>query len=278
MNPDTRYDRRWVRERFNRAAEGYDQFAHVQREVGRRLDQRFELLKIQPERVLDLGAGTGQLTAAMQKRYPKSELIATDLAESMLKRVPRRHFLARHPGKVAADMHALPFANAQFDVVVSNFVLQWSDDLPRLFQETARLLRPSGVLAFSTLGPDSLKELRQAWAAVDQDPAHVHQFDDMHDVGDAMLAALLADPVIDREEIIVEYQTTQQLFADLRGVGVGNTQQARRRGLTSARRWREFSQALESQRENGVIKLTYEVVYGLAWGTGVSPLGHGIVE
>ncbi|HHQ69038.1 MAG TPA: malonyl-[acyl-carrier protein] O-methyltransferase BioC [Halothiobacillaceae bacterium] len=278
MKQKTQYDRRCVRARFNRAAAEYDRFAHVQQEIGRRLEQRFDLIKLVPQRVLDLGAGTGQLALAMQKRYSKAEVVAIDLAESMLKHIPRRHLFARRPSLAVADMHALPFAGSSFDIVVSNFTLQWSDDLKGLFNEIARLLRPSGVVAFSTLGPDSLKEIKKAWAEVDGKSQHVHEFEDMHDVGDAMMSALLADPVIDREEIVVEYQSVEQLLADLRGVGVGNTHQSRAAGLTGPKRWREFIQAIESQRENGVIPLTYEIVYGLAWGTGVSPITHGRVE
>lgn len=273
------FDQRRVRERFNRAAGEYDRHAAVQHEIGRRLDERFGWLKLEPARVLDLGAGTGQMVRAMRERYPKAEVIGLDLAEAMLQRLPRRRWWSRHRLAVAADMHALPFAGGCMDAVVSNFAVQWSDRPAALFAEVARVMSSGAPFAFTTLGPDSLAEVRRAWAEVDPTP-HVHQFLDMHDLGDALVGAMLADPVMDRETVTVTYPTVDALLGDLRGVGVGNTQSGRSRGMTGARAWRRFREALADQAVDGRIPLTYEIVYGLAWGTGVSPVSqssHGVV-
>lgn len=280
MSSQNAFDSRRVRERFNRAADDYDRHAAVQQEVGRRLDERFGWLKLDPEHILDLGAGTGQMVRAMRERYPGSTVIGLDLAEAMLRRLPRAAWWSRRRLALAADMHALPVAGGTLDVVVSNFALQWSDRPPELFGEVARVLASGGVFSFATLGPDSLQEVRRAWNEVDAAP-HVHDFPDMHDIGDALVGAMLADPVMDRETITVTYPDVDTLLGDLRGVGVGNTQRGRSSGMTGPGAWRRFREALEAQAVDGRIHLTYEIVYGLAWGTGVSPVAgasptHGV--
>ncbi|MFN2380932.1 MAG: malonyl-ACP O-methyltransferase BioC [Guyparkeria sp.] len=273
------FDLRRVRDRFNRAAADYDRHAAVQREIGRRLDERFDWLKLDPGRVLDLGAGTGQMVRAMRERYPEADVVGLDLADNMLRELPRQRWWSRHRGGVAADMHALPLKGGSMDVVVSNFAVQWSDRPAALFGEVARVSASGAPFAFTTLGPDSLQEIRRAWAEVDPSP-HVHQFLDMHDLGDALVGAMLADPVMDRETVTVTYPTVEALLADLRGVGVGNAQAGRSAGMTGPRAWRRFREALAAQAIDGRIPLSYEIVYGLAWGTGVSPVAespHGVV-
>ena len=268
------FDLRRVRDRFNRAASDYDRHAAVQHEIGRRLDERFDWLKLDPQRILDLGAGTGQMVRAMRARYPHAEVTGLDLADRMLRHLPRRHWWSPHRAAVAADMHALPFAGGSMDVVVSNFALQWSDRPAALFGEVARVSASGAPFVFTTLGPDSLQEIRRAWAEVDPTP-HVHQFLDMHDLGDALVAAMLADPVMDREMVTVTYPTVDALLADLRGVGVGNAQAGRATGMTGPKAWRRFREVLAAQAVDGRIPLSYEIVYGLAWGTGVSPMAEG---
>lgn len=260
-----------VRARFNRAHQTYDQFAAVQQEVGRRLDERFEWLKIEPRRILDLGAGTGQMTRAMQKRYPSAQVVALDLAEKMLAVIPKTGRIFKRRRVVCADMHLLPFQAGSFDVVISNFSLQWSHDLRRVMKEVARVLASGGVFVFATLGPDTLMECRAAWSGLDA-AVHTHGFLDMHDVGDALVVSCFADPVMDQERLTLYYPTPAELLKELRGVGVGNTHIERAPGLTGREKWREFLAGLESQRSEQGIPLTYEVVYGLAWGAGISPV------
>ena len=267
------FDQAQIRARFNRASATYDQFAAVQQEVGRRLDERFDWLKLAPRRILDLGAGTGQLTVAMRHRFPSAEVVSLDLAEGLLARVPKQGLLRRRRSVVCADMHHLPFAAGSFDIVVSNFSVQWSPNLPPLFAEVARVLAAGGVFSFTTLGPDTLRECRWAWQAVDQ-ASHVNRFTDVHEVGDALVSACLADPVIDQERLTVHYSSADTLLAELRAVGVGNTLAARCGGLTGRRAWAAFKAALAAQATAEGVPLTYEVVYGLGWGTGISPLSH----
>lgn len=265
------FDYAQVRTRFNRAHKTYDDHAAVQQEVGRRLEERFDWLKIDPKRILDLGAGTGQMTQAMQKRYPSSQVVALDLAEQMLKVIPKSGRIFKRRRVACADMHQLPFSAGSFDVVISNFSLQWSHNLTQVMQEVARVLASGGVFVFSTLGPDTLMECRVAWSKID-DTVHTHGFLDMHDVGDILLDSCFADPVMDQERLTLHYSSPAALIRELRGVGVGNTHQARSSGLTGREKWKRFLAGLEAQRSDLGIPLSYEIVYGLAWGTGVSRL------
>ncbi|MBN2854856.1 MAG: malonyl-ACP O-methyltransferase BioC [Halothiobacillaceae bacterium] len=265
------FDYTQVRNRFNKACHSYDQYAVVQQEVGRRIDERFEWLKLSPSRILDLGAGTGQMTQLLQKRHPKAQVVALDLAEAMLIQVPKTGRFFKQRRVVCADMHQLPFPAGSFDIVVSNFALQWSHDVRLVMAEVARVLVSGGAFVFSTLGPDTLLECRLAWSKLDS-KMHVHGFIDMHDVGDALVRNCFADPVMDQERLTAFYPNADLLLQELRGVGVGNTMVDRAAGLTGRQKWQRFKVALEDQRKEEGIPLTYEVVYGLAWGTGISPV------
>lgn len=262
-------DKRLVRAAFDRAASGYDAAAVLQREVGARLLERLDLVRLKPQRILDLGSGTGACTAALAKRYPKARLTALDLAPAMV-RATRRRFNPltrrwRGHGFVCGDAERLPFADASFDLIVSNLTLQWCADLERTFHGLRRALAPGGLLLFSSFGPDTLKELRAAWAAVD-DAVHVNTFVDMHDVGDAMLRAALADPVMDMEMITLTYADVTALMRDLKAIGAHNVNAARPRGLTGKARLKALAGAYERFRAADRLPATHELLYGHAWG------------
>jgi malonyl-CoA O-methyltransferase len=257
-------DKQRVRAAFERAAEGYDRIAVLQREVGGRLLERLDLMKIQPGRVLDLGSGTGQIMRAAVKRYRGAQLVGVDIAESMLQAARRARRWWRRPALVCGDMESLPMAAASVDMVLSNLSLQWCNDLDRVMAELRRVLRPGGVLLFTTLGPDTLKELRASWSTVDSS-CHVNTFLDMHDVGDAMLRAGLSDPVVDREDLILTYPDLHRLMRDLKGLGAHNVTAGRPRGLTTPTRLRKLEAAYEAYRRDDGLPANYEVIYGHAW-------------
>ena len=191
-------DRRQIKQSFERAAQTYDAAAALQREVCDRLAERLDYVKLAPARVLDLGCGTGQGVELLRGRYRNAHCLGLDLAESMLRATAARFGWWRRPSLLCASADRLPLADASVDLVFSSMTFQWCPDLDRLFAEIRRVLRPEGLLLFSTCGPDSLAELRQAWAQVDG-YTHTSRFVDMHDVGDAMVRAGLADPVLDVE-------------------------------------------------------------------------------
>lgn len=250
---------------FERAAATYDRSAVLQQEVGRRLLERLEVIRIAPERVLDLGAGTGQVSADLLRRYPQAQVLALDLAPAMLRRARKRGRFWRRPLCLAADAEALPLRPGSIDLLVSNLTLPWLPDLDRAFAGFLRVLRPGGLVLFSSLGPDTLKELRQAWAEVD-DLVHVHEFIDMHDVGDALVRAGFSDPVMEAEYINLTYPDLDALVRDLRETGGCNLATARRAGLTPKRAASALRTAYERWRlPDGRLPATCEIVYGHAW-------------
>ncbi len=264
-----RIDKRQVRAAFERAAPNYDAVAVLQREVGNRVLERLQLIRTTPERILDIGAGTGLYTSALSKMYSKAHVVAVDIAEGMLKQTRQRmsllQKLMRRQSLVCADAEMLPLVDRCADMVFSNLTLQWCIDLDRTFRDFLRVLKPGGLLMFSTFGPDTLRELRQSWRAVD-DAIHVNAFIDMHDIGDALSRTGFADLVMDVEYITLTYPDIYTLMRDIKTLGAHNVTSGRRHGLTGKGRITQLAQAYENFRtKDGVLPLTYEVVYGHAW-------------
>lgn len=262
-----RLDRDRLRAAFDRAASHYEDYAVLQDEIRARLIERLDWMRIQPRRILDLGAGTGQSSEALMRRYPKARVVGLDWSEAMARRVGRRGRPWRRPAAVCADGQALPFAEGVFELVFSNLTLQWCEDLDAVFTGLRRSLTPEGLVLFTTLGPDTLKELRWAWGEDEEPgPVHVNRFIDLHDIGDALTRAGFADPVMDREDVVMTYDRVGALFADLKGIGARNALRGRPRGLTGKRRYRALEARYETLRDAGRLPATYEIVYGHAWG------------
>ena len=278
-----RLDARSVRRHFERAAATYDAAAVLHCEVGRRMSERLGLIKLQPASILDAGCGTGEALAELRARYPQAALVGLDLAFGMVTAARRRvaalqggrgEALARmidphvsSPGTycfVCGDAARLPLAGASVDLVWSNLVLQWIEDPVAAFEEFLRALRVGGLLLFTTFGPDTLKELRAAFAGVDA-ATHVSRFVDMHDLGDALVEAGFADPVMDMETITLTYADARSMMRELKALGAHNATVGRPRGLMGRERWRRALAVLERFRREGRLPATYEVVYGHAW-------------
>ncbi len=270
-NP-TPVDKRQARTAFSRAAERYDEVAVLQREIGRRMLERLGLVKLAPELIVDVGAGTGIAAVELVERYPGAQVIALDFALPMLQLAR-----GRAPGQgrmscLCADLEHLPLPDASVDLLFSNAALQWCNDLDHAFREFLRVLRPGGLLMFSTFGPDTLQELRAAWGAVDDD-IHVSSFPDMHDVGDALVRGRFADPVMDVDRITLTYDEVEGLMQDLKVLGAHNVTADRHRGLTGKRRMAAMKAAYESFRSDGKLPASYEVIYGHAWAPDSNPQG-----
>ncbi len=258
-------DKRQVRRAFSRAAPGYDEAAVLQREVGERLCQRLDYIRIEPGVVLDLGAGSGLTSELLLRRFRKATLLAVDFSEPMLHLARQRGSWRRRPRVVCADAERLPFPDGSVDLVVSNLMLQWCRPLASYLAEIRRLLAGGGLFLFSTFGPDTIKELRQAWRDVDES-VHVHEFIDMHDVGDLLLAGGFSEPVVNMEMFTLTYADLGGVMRDLRAVGATNAAAARARGLVGKGRLRALEAAYERFRQqDGRLPLSYEVIYGAAW-------------
>lgn len=268
-------DKQQARRSFARAADKYDEAALLQREVGNRLLERLDYMNVTPGVVLDVGAGTGYCTSHLQKRFPKARVLALDIAQPMLVHARSKSSLwSRLRNKVeyiAGDAEALPLADNSVDMVFSNLTLQWVNQLEHTLREFARVLRPGGMILFSTFGPDTLKELHSAWQRIDT-YTHVNAFIDLHDIGDAMLRVQLAEPVMDAEHFTLTYPDVFKLMRDLKAIGAHNVTLQRAKGLTGKARLRQLETHYEHYRCDGVLPATYEVVYGHAW----APIQSGV--
>jgi malonyl-CoA O-methyltransferase len=263
-------DKREVRRAFSRAATDYDAAAVLQREVSTRMQERLDYIKLQPERILDAGSGTGWGTRRLAQRYPSAQLIALDIASGMLQ-AARGHsgwwqklFGGARQIQVCGDIEALPLAANSFEMVWSNLAVQWCNDLPATFVELHRVLKVDGLLMFSTFGPDTLKELRRAFSGVDQHN-HLNRFTDMHDIGDMLVHGGFAEPVMDMEYITMTYDDVRGVLQDLKAIGAHNATAGRARGLMGKNAWSRLVENYESLRSNGKLPATFEVVYGHAW-------------
>ncbi len=253
-------DRKTVIAAFNKAAQSYDQAAVLQREIADRLLDRLELVQIQPEIILDIGARTGYTSHLLAERYTKAQVIAVDWAENLLRFKEQKSIL-----KICAEPEKLPLPAECADLIVANLVWHWVDDKMRCLQEWRRLLKPGGLLLFTTLGPDTLHELRASFAEVDEHP-HVHLFLDMHDIGDLLMAVKFAEPVMQAEHLFLTYSHLKDLFRDLRNTGVTNALRARRQSLYGKQRWQKMQDRYNnfSSIEYG-FPATMEVIYGIGW-------------
>ena len=253
-----------VRRAFDRAADSYDDAALLQKEVCKRLLEKLDYIRLNPRLILDAGVGTGEAVAPLLKRYKQSRLVALDLSERMLAKALKQGGLLRKPELVCADIEQLPFRDDSFELIFSSLTLQWCNDLQATLSGLLRVLEPGGLLLFTTFGPDTLKELRACWERVD-DAVHVNRFADMHDVGDALLQAGFADPVMEAETITVNYDSVDVLMADLRAIGANVTAAGHRVGLTAPAALIRLRQAYEAYRVDAHLPASYEVVYGHAW-------------
>jgi malonyl-CoA O-methyltransferase len=261
-----RLDRTEVRRAAERTAASYDAAAVLHREVGQRMAERLALVRLQPARVLDAGCGTGESLGELRLRYPDATILGLDIASARIVAAKRRDAASKRGGTgfVRGDLLRLPLAQGSIDLLWSNLVLHWIDDPAAAFGELFRVLRVGGLLLFTTVGPDTLKELRAAFGGIDR-ATHVAKFIDMHDLGDMLVEAGFADPVMDAEAITLTYPDAVAMMSDLKATGAHNATLGRPRGLMGRERWRRVLAALEKFRREGRLPATYEIVYGHAW-------------
>ncbi len=259
---------------FERASGSYDDYAVLQRQVAEEMLERLQSVALKPTRVIDVGCGTGFCTRRLHKVWPSAQITGLDLSAGMVQQASRRKGWFSRQSYCRADASFLPVNDAAVDVVFSSLMLQWCEPLT-VFAEFRRVLNDDGLLMFSTFGPDTLKELRQSWASIDDRP-HVIDFPDMHDHGDALLHAGFREPVMDVDRFTLTYSDVLGLLRDLHGIGSRNTMAARRTGLMSRDRLRRLEEAYQQFADNeGRLPASYEVVYGHAWSGGRSKQSPG---
>jgi len=257
-------DKTQVRRAFDRAATTYDRAAVVQERMAAELISRLQYVQLEPHRILDVGCGTGTALKRLQKIFPRAQCVGLDIAPAMLRQARGGWTFRRREQWLCADAERLPVAESTIDLVFACAVLQWCD-LDAVFGEVRRVLREDGMITFATLGPDTLRELRDAWRGIDS-AVHVHEFVDMHDVGDALIRAGFSDPVLDVDMVQLTYADPDTALNEIRAVGSTNAATGRRRTLTAPGRVEALAGALSSQRgSDGRFALSFEIVYGHAW-------------
>jgi malonyl-CoA O-methyltransferase len=276
MDDEFTLDTAWVRRSFDRASSSYDAVAVLQTEIRTELLQRLELTTLNPQVVLDAGAGTGHASRALARRYPKAQVLAVDTSAGMLRAARAQNSWRRPFERVGADAERLPFKSASVDLIFSNLLLPWCDP-DRLFAEFRRVLRDNGCLTCTGFGPDTLRELRSAWDLADAQHSHVNRFIDMHDLGDALVRAGFAAPVLDVERYTLQYENVRALARDLKTLGARNFTAGRRRGLTGRTRFAAMIGAYERFRAQSRLPATYEIVFAQAWApaAAISPRDDG---
>ncbi len=258
-------ERRNVAHAFDDAAKDYDTVSLLQQTVADRLIDSFDLIKIKPASILDMGSGTGYGSRKLKQRFKKAQFYQSDISGEMLKVARKKspkYFSKNH--FLCADAAQMPIEDNQFDLVFSSLMLQWCNDLDLVFAEVKRMLKPGGVFLFASFGPDTLKELRECWQKVDDD-IHVNAFVDMHDIGDSLVRNGMDAPVLSVEHIVLTYSGCKQLMSELKNIGAHNANNGRRKTLTGKQRLNKVISHYETFRSDNKLPATYEVVYGHAW-------------
>ncbi len=266
-------EKKRIQKHFDAKAVCYESSAVLQRNVCNELLQRLDLTCLNPEVVLDAGCGTGWGTQGLLKKYKKAKIISLDLSPEMLKQTKSKGGWLRKPKLICADAEDIPLEDNSVDLVFSSLMLQWCD-YKKVFAEFKRILKPDGLLMFSTFGPDTLKELKQSWAQVDNH-AHVNDFTDMHDLGDELIRAGLAEPVMDMDLLTLTYKDAISVMKDLKAIGANtilkNQKKPAEVGLVTSAKLKRVISYYEQFRNDNVVPASYEVVYGHAWKTAQRP-------
>jgi malonyl-CoA O-methyltransferase len=254
-----------VRRLAARAAPQYENDPWLALRIADELMQHLQPVRMRPERILDVGAGTGICSRRLARMYRSARVISIDSVPAMLRaaRGRGRRWFSRQ-AFACGDAEALPVADASIDLLVSSLMLPSSVSPDAAFHEFRRVLKPGGLLMFSSLGPDTLRELRGSWSTVDAH-VHVHAFIDMHDLGDALVRAGLTDVVMDTERITAEYADVATLLAELKRTGAGNAARGCRPGLTTPAQLTAMMQAYETHRRDAKLPASFELVFGHAW-------------
>lgn len=260
MSQAVRIDKKAVAGSFGRAAADYDRHASLQRQVADRLLDQLPGGLAAPAAILDIGSGTGYCTEKLAARFPGGAFCSLDLSPPML-----RYARSRHPGRdvgyVCGDAERLPFNENAFDLLVSSLAIQWCADLPALFAELRRVARPGARCLLSTFGPDTLRELREAWAAVDAH-VHVNRFSAVDEILTALKAQGIGGARLEDERRILHYPDFAALGAELKAIGARNRNPGQPPGLTGRRRLQQLRECFERDLVPGRgVPVTWQVLY-----------------
>lgn len=270
MNPlqPSPFQHAHVKQHFSRAAQSYEAAAALQKEVESRLLEHADYLPKPPQRILDLGSGPGRASGLLKKRWPKADVVAMDLALPMLRQTAKHSRFWRPIKRVCGNAMQLPFKDGSFDFVYSNLCLQWVHPLPSALKEIRRVLQPEGMLSFSTFGPDTLLELREAYLAIGDLPS-ISPFAAIQQIGDGLQSGGFSKNVLDRENFTMSYASLRELMKELHAIGATDARADRKRGLMGKNRWQRLKDAYPMI--DGRVHSTWEVISAMAFKRADSP-------
>ena len=245
---------------FDNKSDSYDQYSFVQKEVADRLIDRIKSLKFDPINILDIGSGTGYLAKKLESHFPKANLFCLDISEKMSIACKLKN---KRMYTICADTEFLPFKNLSFDLIISSFTFHWCSNLEKIFYDIKNILTEHGIFIFSTVGPDTLIELKSIFRKID-DNQHVNNFLDMHTFGDLLLSLDFSDPVMDVDRITVKYKSFDELLKSLRCTG-SNVVMADRKRFLGHRAISKIKSEYQGNTEKGSILTTYEIIYAISW-------------
>ena len=242
---------------FGRSAKNYDSAALLQKSVGEKLLSHLNNFSIYPETILDLGSGTGYLTKKISRRFPDAHILSLDLSYEMLKFSSNRY-------PICADADALPLKSHSVDLIFSNLMLQWSQNLSQTFDEIKRIINPSGYFMFTTLGSETLREWRSAWKTVDEYP-HVHEFHNKNTIERKLKSSGFSPVFLETSYSQLKFSSLQESMNHTRQIGAYNLNDSRHRGLMGKNKFRQFISVYENFRDiEGHFPVTYEVITCIA--------------
>lgn len=253
-----------TRQAFNKSALLYDDVAALQREIGAKLFDRLDNIHVEPEYILDVGAGTGEPTVKLMKRYPTAKVVAMDIAPQMLKVAAKKAPFLRKMKTLCCDMHSFSIADNSIDMIYSNVAIQWSGNLSKVFNEFMRVLKPGGLLVYSTFGPNTLMELRESWAKVDSH-THVNSFASKESIEENMIESGFKNIEIDSANVHLSYTDVCSLMKDLKTLGANNKTDGRPRGMTGKNKFKKMLESYEKYRRYDTLPATYDVIYCHSW-------------
>ena len=233
---------------FQLVPENYAQSAALADHVGEQMLGRLDWVTLNPDVIVDMGCGVGYCAQQLKEKYPQARVFAVDTAYPMLKYASQQ---AENIGWTCADVFTLPLADHSVDLIFANLVLPWCDDVEKIFREWRRVLRPEGLLMFTSLGPDTLK----AWRELLADKTLPHLVD-MHIYGDALTKTRFADPVLDVDYFTLSYREAGKLFFELQTTGM----------ILPG----DYPDVIAHMQNAPEWQAAYEVIFGHAWGPAVS--------
>jgi malonyl-CoA O-methyltransferase len=288
MNPSHCLDLEAARRQFERRARRGLAEPFLCAEVDQAMLSRLEPVRLQPGCLLDASCGAGAALPGLSRRFPVARAIGLDWSGGALERArrrlapPRLAWLSRWLGKagagdssspamlVQARPDSLPLQSNVVDLIWSRLMLHWYAPPEAVLAEWYRVIRPGGLLTFSCLGVDTLAQLRELGA-------QAIPFPDMHDLGDALVGSGFAEPVLDTERLTVTWRDAETLVADLRTLG-GNVLPDRGKGLATPRARQAWLDSISRnlRRDDGLIEISFELIYGQAWCPSTKRLPAGL--